>query len=215
MTSPSTSSATAWPSSRRAGASWALLSPPSWKSSAATQETAAHEEDGRVCAFALALAEAVPAAVASDLLMEPGEVGVPVGGVLGLDRGGGAATGREGRGVGGGGPPPAGCGRVVAQLELVADRLDPEEAAGHGEQRPLDGVGPAQAVAGERPVKLPIAQPAHAPEGHDRERMPGQPPGRDEEPPPGSRPEPFHQRPQGSTAVTATTANSRVRYAID
>src|SRR3984957_20475838 len=195
MTSPSTSSATAWPSSRRAGASWALLSPPSWKSSAATQETAAHEEDGRVSAFALALAEAVPAAVASDLLMEPGEVGVPVGGVIGLGRGDGPATGRDGhagRGFGADGPAPAGRGLVAAQLELVADRLDPEEAAGHGEQRPLDGVGPAQAVTGERPVKLPNAQPEHAPEGNDCERVPPKPPERDEEPPPGIRPQPFH-----------------------
>ena len=72
----------------------------------------------------------------------------------------------------------AGC-----RVQLVTDGLDPEDGAEDGEERPFEGIGPAQGIAGHSPAELPVAEPPHPDERHDREQVPAEPPGRDKDPP--------------------------------
>src|SRR5215469_7243714 len=74
--------------------------------------------------------------------------------------------------------------RSAGMAPLVNDGLDPEHNAKDYENRPLEGIGPAQSVAVLSSVKLPVAEPQHAPGGKDRECMPGEPPWRNQEAPP-------------------------------
>src|ERR1022692_3772465 len=113
------------------------------------------------------LAQPVPPAVVLDLDVEPRQVGV-VGAELvvllllawppaGLHR-----PDAEGKVLG----LTVGCAGVIAALdpELIPDRLDPEHHGETGEQRPLERIRPAQGIACQRTMKLPVAEPSHPPE---------------------------------------------------
>src|SRR6516165_316874 len=136
----------------------------------------------------------VPSAVVLDLGVEPSQVGV-VGAellvlvVLGRGR---ASLHRPDayREVILAGRDPGGPGREPPlDPELILDRLGPEHHGEAGEQRPLERVGPAQPVAGDRAVELPVPEPEHAPERDHHEQVPAHPAGLDQEPPhrPGTR----------------------------
>jgi hypothetical protein len=90
---------------------------------------------------------------------------LPRADALRQDRAGGDGVGDE-----------VGLGLASApQVELVPDGPGPEHDPEHGEQRPLERVGPAEPVTSERPVELPVTEPQHPPECHDDEQVPAEP----------------------------------------
>src|SRR5580692_5836420 len=134
---------------------------------------------------------AAPPGGALHLGVEPVEVGVVaaevvVVGVVGgpVDRPGADAVGqhRPGRRLGRR-PVYFLLRRAAPGPELVPDGARPEDDPEAGEQRPLERVRPAQAVAANGAVELPVAEPEHPPERDDDERQPRQPARRDQEKP--------------------------------
>jgi len=110
------------------------------------------------------------------------DVRVPLDHLLGPENGARVLAQRR---LGGGRP---GIGHLAPpDPELIPDRLDPEDHGEDREQRPLERVRPAQPVAGQRTVELPVTQPEHAPEGDHHEQVPAQPAGLQEEVPHGTR----------------------------
>src|SRR5262249_27799155 len=81
-------------------------------------------------------------------------------------------------------PRPGLGGRV----DLVPDRLGPEDHGEDREQGPFERVRPAERVSRLRPVQLPVAEPEHPQDAENHECVPAQPLGGDEEPPPGGVP---------------------------
>src|ERR1700722_15554480 len=65
--------------------------------------------------------------------------------------------------------------RPAPKPELVPDGAPPQNHPAAREQRPLERVRPAQAVAADGAVELPVTQPEHPPERDDDEGEPRQP----------------------------------------
>ena len=140
------------------------------------------------------LAQAVPSAVALDLLVQPGQVGV-VGDQLrvvlvsSLGHGPRPVIGSEQPRQ-----PAAPAGSVarrqrpgvagIRRLELVADGLDPEHRRRRPRRPAIRTYRPSSARYLIGTMELPVAQPQHPSDGDDRERMPAEPPRREQEAPP-------------------------------
>src|SRR6516164_6340280 len=131
--------------------------------------------------------------MAPDLLGEAGEVGVVGGEFLVVLAGLLIAAGRPRGARRGHGYPARERDRIPrlgrgGRVDLVPDRLDPEDHGEDREQRPFERVRPAERVSRLGPVQLPVAEPEHPQDAEDHERVPAQPLGGDEEPPPGGFP---------------------------
>src|ERR1700722_3667630 len=153
----------------------------------------------------------MPAAVAAHFGPQPGRVGrarFRLPRTVGREAGAGltstAAAGTGGAAIGAAGFLP----------QFVSQRAHPEVHGETGKQRPLERVGPAQLVPRLGPAQLPQTQPGHPGRRRQDERVPAQPARLQQEGPAVPR-HGGYQWPRGNSAVTATTANSKVRYAID
>jgi len=195
------------------------------------------------------LSQAVPPAVLTDLGAQPGGVGRRPRAVLRSlrRRAGPGPAGRPGRAHRAAvvstlvvsplpaSPLPSPLPGGARRPELLLEGLDPEHGAEHREQRPFEGVGPAQLVARLGPVSLPASarwscqspshsipaaattanacQASHFGRSRHRQRDRGGDGGLSMGGTSwcGRRARRCYQRPTGTSAVTAMTANSRVR----